>query len=69
MAEIEVVDLQRLMKADQKAQVFLSGFISSDPSTASVLSQQLRPRGRIGRRLLCRMLCLGFKSTMKICIC
>lgn len=45
MSEIEVVDLQRLMKADQKAQVFLNGFISSDPSTASVLSQQLRPRG------------------------
>ena len=69
MAEIEVVDLQRLMKADQKAQVFLSGFISSDPSTASVLSQQLRPRGEDWAKVFCRMLCLGFKSTMKICIC
>ena len=44
MSEIEVVDLQRLMKADQKAQVFLNGFVSTDPGTVELLSQQLRPR-------------------------
>lgn len=44
MSEIEVVDLQRLLKADQKAQVFLKGFVSTDPGTVELLSQQLRPR-------------------------